>query len=284
MTPTPDKIISERRDTFYRQAREVFYRLIEPLDHIVRLINGKGDFPPIYLRRYVGPLRSFEMSGTEFMIYLRLIAKLKPGERILDIGCGCGLVPLYLKEYIGPECLYMGVDIHQPSITWCQRNITPENPHFVFDHIDVLNEMYNPKGRHRAENFRFPSTDNSFDLILLKSVFTHMRPAEVENYLKEIARLLSDSGRCLATFFLLNPTQEQFRKEGLNKLSFRYGDDTWRYIRKTSPESAIAFDEGFLREMFDRCGLTVAEPVLYGTWSGSGSGISYQDMILLQRK
>lgn len=280
----PEKIFSEKLDIYYRKLRHYFYRLIEPLDYIVRLINGKDDFPPIYLRRHVGPLRSFETSGTEFMIYLRLIAKLKPGERILDIGCGCGLVALYLKKYIGPECLYMGVDVHQPSISWCQRNITPKDPHFVFDHLDVHNEMYNPRGRQRAENFNFPLTNNGFDIVLLKSVFTHMRPNEVENYLKEISRLLSDNGRCLATFFLLNQTQEKLRQEGLNKLDFRYGDDKWRYIRKTSPESAIAYNEDFFQEMLDRCGLIIAEPIIYGTWSGSGLGVSFQDMLLLRKK
>ena len=278
------KILSRKRDTYYRMVRHYFYRIIEPLDYTIRLINGKGDFPPIYLRRHVGPLRSFETSGTEFMIYLRLIAKLEPGERILDIGCGCGLVALYLKEYIGPECLYMGVDIHRPSIMWCQKNITPENPHFVFEHIDVHNDMYNPKGKYRAENIKFPITNRSFDIVLLKSVFTHMRPPEVENYFKEIARLLTDKGRCLSTFFLLNQTQEKLRKDGLNKLDFRFGDDKWRYIRKTSPESAIAYNEEFLKEILDRAGLIIAEPVFYGTWSGSGLGVSYQDMLLLRKK
>lgn len=280
----PEEILSEKRDTYYRKLRHYFYRLIEPLDYAVRLINGKGDFPPIYLRRHVGPLRSFETSGTEFMIYLRLIAKLKPGERILDIGCGCGLVALYLKEYIGPECLYMGVDIHKQSIRWCQKKITPKDPHFVFDHIDVHNEMYNPKGRLCAENFKFPITNSGFDIILLKSVFTHMPPNEVENYFKEIARLLSDKGRCLATFFLLNQTQEKLRKEGLNKLDFRYGNDEWRYIRKSSPESAIAHNEEFLLKMLDNSGLMIAEPIIYGTWSGSGSGVSFQDMLLFKKR
>ena len=41
------------------------------LDYAVRALNCKADLPPLHLRRYVGPLGSFESSGAEFMGYLR---------------------------------------------------------------------------------------------------------------------------------------------------------------------------------------------------------------------
>jgi ubiquinone/menaquinone biosynthesis C-methylase UbiE len=42
----------------------------------------------------------------------------------------------------------------------------------------------------------------------MKSLFTHIRPAEVENYLREMARVLKPGGRCLAAFFMLNEGRE----------------------------------------------------------------------------
>jgi ubiquinone/menaquinone biosynthesis C-methylase UbiE len=265
-----------------RNAREYIYLALNPIDYLMRLMNDKTDFPPIALRRYVGTLRNFESSGMEYAVYLKLLCGLKPdNERMLDIGCGCGLIALNLIEHHSFTGQYLGVDIHQPSIQWCRGTISRSYPNFTFAHIDVKNQMYNPNGAALAETFEFPFPDKSFDFILLKSVFTHLRPEELDNYLKEIARLLSERGRCLATFFLLNPAQEALAKAGKNKLNFQYGGELWRYAYKNTPEAAIAYQETSLKDMLRRRRLSV-KSLYYGVWSGLKEGVSYQDMILIE--
>jgi len=69
---------------------------VEPVDYVSRLVNRESELPPLYLRLYAGPLVSFKSSGAEFTAYLKLICHLLPNERVLDIGCGCGLVALNL--------------------------------------------------------------------------------------------------------------------------------------------------------------------------------------------
>ena len=265
-------------------VRQAAYMALGPFDYLSRTINDKVDFPPLHLRRYVGPLRSFESSGAEFMSYLRLIARLRPDESILDVGCGCGLMALYLKDFLGTKSSYVGVDLHKPSVRWCLNNIASRHPNFAFAHIDVKNSVFNPRGQYAAEVFSLPYGNGAFDIILLKSVFTHMRPSEVDNYLKEVSRLLSAGGRCLATFFLLNEKQEELNEKGLNKVRFDSGDETWRYVYKNSPESAVAYREGFITELLDKYGLALAAPVMYGSWSGLEDGLSFQDMLLLQKR
>ena len=256
---------------------------LEPLDWAARAVTGKRDLPPLRLRRYVGPLRSFESSGAEFMGYLRLLAGLRPDERVLDVGCGCGLMALHLKDYLDGRGRYTGLDIHAPSVAWCRRHITPARANFEFARIDVRSEAYNPSGRHAAEEYVFPFADGSFDAVLLKSVFTHLRPGAVENYLKEVARLLAPGGRALATFFLLNERQEALRREGLNRIEFRYGEGVWRHAYRESPESAVAYREDFVLGLIDRHGLALKRPVFYGSWSGLREGLSFQDVLLLEK-
>jgi SAM-dependent methyltransferase len=248
-----------------------------PVDYALRALNCKADLPPLHLRRYVGPLGSFELSGAEFMGYLRSLASLRPDERVLDIGCGCGQMALHLKNYLDERGSYVGVDIHRPSIAWCQRKIACRYKNFQFAHIDVRNLAYNPDAAQRAEAYVFPFADRSFDLILLKSVFTHMRPPEVSNYLSEVARLLKTDGRCLATFFLLNDEQAALA----NDLSFDFGEGEWRYVHEHSPESAVAYDESFVMQLLEKYGLAV-EKKIYGTWSGREDGLSYQDILILR--
>lgn len=265
-------------------ARRAAYFSLTPFDYLWRALNGKSDAPPLYLRRHVGPLRSFETSGAEFMAYLQLLCKLQPRERVLDIGCGCGQMALHLLDYLDEqEGSYAGVDIHRPSINWCRRYIGGARPNFEFQYLDVKSDAYNPSGRHRAENLRFAFADQEFDVILLKSVFTHMRPPEVENYLGEVARLLSKRGRTLATFFLLNEKQQELARQGRNQLHFDYGDDTWRYVYQNSPESAAAYEESFIMKLLERSGLKLKEPIMYGRWTGRADGLSYQDMLLLEK-
>src|SRR5262249_6440676 len=52
--------------------------------------------------------------------------------------------------------------------------------------------------------FVFPYADASFDFVFLTSVFTHMLPAEVAQYLREVRRVLRPAGRCPAAFFFLH--------------------------------------------------------------------------------
>lgn len=263
--------------------RSIMLVALEPVDYVSKLINGEKELPPLYLRRYVGPLMSFRTSGAEFTAYLKLIGHLLPNERVLDIGCGCGLMALNLAEYLDTQGKYIGVDIHKGSIRWCQQKISRKHPNFTFAHIDVQNRVYNPNGKWPAEHYIFPFESKSFDIILLKSVFTHMRPDEVDNYLKEISRLLSDKGRCLATFFLLNQEQEELSKHGSSHLNFKFGDENWRYMYKNRPEAGVAYREDYVLELLSKNGLVLGEPIKYGTWSGRSAGLSYQDLLLIHK-
>jgi SAM-dependent methyltransferase len=261
-----------------RAFRNAGLMALGPVDYVARVVKGRSGLPPLHLRRYVGPLRSFESSGAEFMDYLRSLAGLRPGARVLDIGCGCGQMALHLKNYLDEKGSYVGVDIHRPSINWCRQKIARRYKNFQFAHIDVRNLAYNPNAAQRAEAYQFPFADRSFDLILLKSVFTHMRPPEVSNYIREVARLLKGDGRCLATFFLLNDEQAALP----NDLAFNFGEGEWRYVHEHSPESAVAYDESFLMQLLEQYELAV-EQKFYGSWSGREDGLSYQDILILSR-
>jgi 2-polyprenyl-3-methyl-5-hydroxy-6-metoxy-1,4-benzoquinol methylase len=259
--------LSRRSISVLRNFRTVAYHALAPLDYVSRLLNGKADFPPLHLRRHVGPLRTFEASGAEFMGYLRLLLDLQPNENILDIGCGCGLMALYLQDYLDSNGTYTGVDIHGPSIRWCSNHIAKTHPNFRFAQIS---------------DGQLPFAGQSFDVILLKSVFTHLRPAEVEKYLSEIARLLDPNGRCLASFFLLNDEQKMLAASGRNALQFSFGPHHWRYVYEHSPESASAYDQSYVLELLHKHGLELSKPILYGTWCGRKNGLSFQDLLQIQ--
>ncbi len=249
-------------------------------DFVRRATRSELHLPPWWLRDVGGS--DFETTGREFLQIFIELANLQPDEAVLDIGCGSGRMALPLTDYLSSEGSYYGIDIVEDSINWCRKNITSRYPHFQFFYADLYNERYNPRGQYLARDYTFPFDDDRFDFIFLTSVFTHLLPADARHYLGEICRLLRPDGRALLTFFLLNETQRTLSEQGRNGIVFKYGPGSYRLRDESIPESAVAYDETFLRQLTTQYGLTIQEPISYGTWSGRSEGVSYQDILLVR--
>ena len=251
-------------------------------DTAIRAIRGQLHLPPLWLRD-VGP-DDFEKAGKEFLDLFIRLGNLQSDERVLDIGCGCGRVALPLTEHLSQTGTYVGMDVTAKPVMWCQKNITPQYPNFQFYHMDLYNKRYNPNGRSLAKDYTFPFDNESFDFIFLTSVFTHLLPADTENYLNQISRLLSQNGRAFITFFLLNDIQQTLASQRKNSIKFIFGSGPYRMRDESIPESAVAYDEVYLRKLLTQCGLEILGPIHYGTWSGRTDGLSYQDILMVQCK
>ena len=169
------------------------------------------------------------------------------------------------------------------NVTWCRRAITPRFPHFRFQHADLFNTEYNPRGRLRAEAFRFPYPDGAFDFAFLTSVFTHLPPATAAHYLAEVDRVLRPGGRCLATFFLLNPESERLVDAGCGTFPLHPGVGPCRAMNPAVPEACLALDEQFVRTAAETAGLRWPSREQYGNWCGRADGYDYQDIVVFER-
>ena len=225
----------------------------------------------------------FDAIGAEFLGHFLRLADLSPDDDVLDVGCGIGRMALPLTGYLQGGT-YRGMDIVPGGIKWCERHIASEHPNFGFVLADVHNSVYNPRGRHRAEDYRFPFPDESFDLVVLTSVFTHMLPEEVLNYMSEVTRVLRPGGRCFMTWFLLNGKSLEGIESGASWMRFDHQIGEMRTTDPTSPESAIAMPEWFVRDACARVGLRIKEPIRFGAWSGRQDFLSAQDIVVAVRE
>lgn len=224
----------------------------------------------------------FEATGTEFLKYFVDFAGLAPTSYVLDVGCGIGRMAVPLTKYLSTG-EYYGFDIVKSGIDWSVENISSKFPNFHFEHANVYNKNYNPEGRTSAEAFRFPYPAAFFDFAFLTSVFTHMLPAAVDNYMAEISRVLKPGATCLITFFLLNGESLRLIKAGKSTLNFKREIEGCLSISRHNPESAIAYKEDVVRAMFKQHSLEIVEPIRYGFWCQRANGLSYQDIIVAKK-
>lgn len=224
----------------------------------------------------------FRAIGAEFLERLIRDAGHKPGDRVLDIGCGVGRLALPMTQFLD-QGTYDGLDPVAAGIEWCTSIITPVYPNVRFHHLDVQHGLYNPGGKLETARTRLPFADESFDLICMISVLTHLDKREALHYAAETARLLASGGRCFATAFLMNRPARAALAEGKGALGFDpVGAGPLYYAVAETPLAAVAYDEDVLLELFLRHGLRRHNPAGYGTWSGR-SGRSFQDICVFEK-
>ena len=160
-------------------------------------------YPPQSKRRHrrywISRLRSWES-----VRQLRAHVSVAPGSKLLDLGCGDGVLAFPLARLLGPQGEYRGIDLQAEWITWLQENVTPRWPNFRFDLIDIRNSYYNPSGAIRPREVRFPYPGDYFDVVVANHVLMYLLAEELTQYLAEIYRMTAPGGVCYATAFIVD--------------------------------------------------------------------------------
>ncbi len=134
-----------------------------------RLLGGR---PAESYQRYFVPAIGGPMADD-----LVATARLQPGERVIDVACGTGVLTRLAAEHVGAAGTVTGLDIH-PGMLAVGRSATP--PHLSIDWIE-------------ADAQAMPLPDRAFDVVLCQMGLQFMpdKPAA----LREMRRVLRTGGR-----------------------------------------------------------------------------------------
>jgi SAM-dependent methyltransferase len=261
------------------RSRRLKYTLVaDALDLVVRHTPFlAGDAPPRAINIAGGG--DFRSMGRGLVRSLEERAALTAGDTVLDIGCGIGRTAVALAER-HPRLDYDGFDVVPFAISWIRRRLR-DHPTFRFRHVDLYNDLYNPRGSLAADAFAFPYPDAAFDLIFATSVFTHLPYADLAHYLHESARCLRPGGRIYLTCFLLDDASRAAIADGRTAFGFGHPTPDGATESDVEPDLAVAFDALRFDAAVAGAGLTVAERWT-GHWRG-GAETELQDACLLRK-
>lgn len=263
-----------------RALRIAYYFLIDAYRSISN--TRKPMVPPAMTSLLVGS-GDFHSVGNGIKEDLIKYADLREGDEVLEIGCGYGRIAVALTGYLSPASVYYGIDIVEKAVEWCSTEITPRYPQFRFLHADVSNPYANEAKGSSATSYRLPFEDSKFDVVFLTSVFSHMRPEEISNYIHEISRVLKVGGKCYATHYLLNEHSRQEIVKKSASQNFQYDFGNFLSTHKRIPEQTIAVSEELIRKFYHEAGLVVCEPIQYGAWANCKIGSGYQDAVISRK-
>jgi ubiquinone/menaquinone biosynthesis C-methylase UbiE len=144
----------------------------------------RGSAPENYEKFFVPVI------GAPLAADLVAAAALRPGERILDVACGTGVVTRLAAAHVGEAAVVAGLDVN-PGMLAVAKSATPG---------DVAIDWYETSVE------AMPLADASFDVVLCQMGLQFM-PNKLQA-LKEIRRVLGPGGRLVLN--LPGPTPELF--------------------------------------------------------------------------
>ncbi len=229
-------------------------------------------------------------TGEAIVAALDHLGLLKPGLRILDLGCGCGRAAVALTEALAGRCDYLGLDIIPGLITFCREEISSRYPNCSFYTVEGSNPHYDRyieasgKGALPPAGF---SLDGSFDLVLAFSLLTHLRRREASESLRAIYRWTATGGSAVLSCFLLDSSSRRqiWRRRTpvfVEPRSRRKARSGIRVLVEGA-NTAVAFDQALFTDMICRGGYEGVRSIHYGEWRCL-EGLHFQDIVVLKKE
>ena len=142
------------------------------------MLDGPSDARPqprVSLRDRVRNLKA----GERFREILVARADIRPGHRVLDLGCGRGVLAFIVKRE-RPDAIVTGLDVDEKNIIWARRRAAREG-------VDITFDVY--------DGGRMPYGDGTFDRVVGSLVVHHLE--DKVGTLREARRVLAEGGRVM---------------------------------------------------------------------------------------
>jgi len=114
------------------------------------------------------------------------LAKIKPGDKVLDVGCGTGNLTLTAKLYTGMSGSVYGIDASPEMIEVAQKKAKRMGSETIFE-VGLIEQL--------------PYPDATFDIVISRLVIHHLPDDLKRTAFTEILRVLKAGGHLLIADF-----------------------------------------------------------------------------------
>ena len=241
---------------------------------------------PSFLKRSGGArsVISYAESIGVFKVLINGLVKDVVRPKILDIGCGTGLLAIASESLVKDGGEYIGLDVKEEDIRYCRKHFE-KIPSLSFIYHPVRNATYAP--HQDSKHQPWDILDESIDLVVSKSIWTHLNEQDAIYYFGEVGRVLKSGGKALITFCLLD--EDYYRQAStINKPWFNYNkpiynSQNWITMSNIKvPENFIAITTDGIQKMADLAGLTLVKKYP-GQWKRK-PGFWDQDILTFEKK
>jgi len=217
-------------------------------------------------------------------------ANLRPGLRVLEIGCGCGRGALSLIPEVQDEGMYYGLDMIPDLIDFCRHEITSCYKNFNFFAVKDNNPLYDNLVRDKLTHLfiddnELDKLNGTVDLVMAFSVFTHLQQREASAMLQTVYKRLAWGGTAVLSFFILDHFSRQAIRDGYtDRFQNMKGSEIGKIVSDNTDgsNSAIGYDLELLSEMLHLEGFDGIYGLQFGSWRCS-PGLDYQDIVILKK-
>lgn len=128
----------------------------------------------------------FRSQGRELRRRAAALAGLRPGEQVLDVGCGTGTLVLEAQRFVGRAGRVVGIDPSSQQVARARAKAARRHVPIEFQ-IGVIEQL--------------PFPDETFDVVLSTLMMHHVPTPLKRQGLAEIARVLKPGGRLIIADF-----------------------------------------------------------------------------------